>query len=500
MAAAPASPTKETSDSEPEHHRVIIIGGGVSGLSAASYLVKNGITDFKLLEARGRLGGRVVAVTVDHLKLQLGAMWIHGVLGNPIYELAVSCGLISAVQHQHQRRLMACREDGRRVPFHIVEEVYEAYEAFLDRCTEYFLCKHEPPDGVQSVGQHVRLEVDLYLATLPEREREVRRRLFEYLLRREAVISGAHSMDEVDLLGSGTYCDLPGGNILLPDGYSSILGPLREGVSADHVLLGHSVSRVDWRRPEHVAVTCENGRRLTADHVVCTLPLGVLKERAERLFEPPLPARKTAAAARLGFGTTNKIFLEYERPFLPADVTELLLAWEPTDEALPLAERWQRKIYSFAKMSETLLLAWVVGEEAEHMETLSYDEVGRVCTEVLAKFLGDPCVPRPKRTICSGWRSQPYSRGSYTYVKTGSSQDDIYALNAPLCSEDGQTPRVLFAGEHCHPSFYSTVHGAYLTGRSVVQQILAAPAASAALEPDAEDADLSAWVAGMGVA
>ena len=48
----------------PEHHQVLIIGGGVSGLSAASCLVKNGITDFRLLEARGRLGGRVVAITV----------------------------------------------------------------------------------------------------------------------------------------------------------------------------------------------------------------------------------------------------------------------------------------------------------------------------------------------------------------------------------------------------------------------------------------------------
>ena len=27
----------------------------------------------------------------------------------------------------------------------------------------------------------------------------------------------------------------------------------------------------------------------------------------------------------------------------------------------------------------------------------------------------------------------------------------------------------MFAGEHCHPSFYSTGHGAYLTGRAAAQ-------------------------------
>ena len=30
-------------------------------------------------------------------------------------------------------------------------------------------------------------------------------------------------------------------------------------------------------------------------------------------------------------------------------------------------------------------------------------------------------------------------------------------------------PVLAFAGEHCHPSFYSTAHGAYLSGRSAAQ-------------------------------
>jgi len=398
-------------------------------------------------------------------------------------------------------QMMGCLEDGHRIPFHVVEEVFEAYETFVDRCCEYFLCKYEPPDGVRSVGAHVQLEVDIYLASLPERDRHVRRCLFDHLLKKETVISSSHSMDEVDLVEFGTYCDLPGGNILLPGGYSSILGELRRDIPPETLLLGHAATLVQWSGPPDsppVTVHCQNGRRFTADHLICTLPLGVLQERAATIFQPPLPPERLTAIQRLGFGTVNKIFLEYERPVLPAGVTELLLAWEPTDESLPLAQRWQKKIYSFAKLSETLLLAWVSGEEAEHMETLAYDEVGRVCTEVLAKFLGDTCVPLPKRTICTGWRSQPYTRGSYTFIKSGSSQSDIYTINAPLCAPGDTRPRVLFAGEHCHPSFYSTVHGAYLTGRSVVKQVLAhQQRTSESLEPD--DADLSAWVAGMGV-
>ncbi len=38
---------------------------------------------------------------------------------------------------------------------------------------------------------------------------------------------------------------------------------------------------------------------------------------------------------------------------------------------------------------------------------------------------------------------------------------------------------VAFAGEHCHPSFYSTGHGAFLTGRTAAHLFLTAARAAA---------------------
>ena len=61
---------------------------------------------------------------------------------------------------------------------------------------------------------------------------------------------------------------------------------------------------------------------------------------------------------------------------------------------------------------------------------------------------------------------------------------------------------VTFAGEHCHPSFYSTAHGAYLTGRSAAQFFLNFTASRFATEEEedvynlgaASVSDLSAWL------
>lgn len=61
-----------------------------------------------------------------------------------------------------------------------------------------------------------------------------------------------------------------------------------------------------------------------------------------------------------------------------------------------LANTWYKKIYSFSKVSETLLLGWVSGKEAVFMESLSDKIIADTCTSILRKFLNDPFVPKPK--------------------------------------------------------------------------------------------------------
>ena len=68
-AQTPARTQTQHADTGPDpdtdnYHQVLIIGGGISGLSAASHLAKNGFKDFRLLEARNRLGGRIATMQI----------------------------------------------------------------------------------------------------------------------------------------------------------------------------------------------------------------------------------------------------------------------------------------------------------------------------------------------------------------------------------------------------------------------------------------------------
>lgn len=432
---------------------VVIVGAGMAGLSAANHLKKNGMEDFKILEARNRIGGRIVAIPLKRHNIELGANWIHGVLGNPIFEMAMANSLVNIINIPKPHKVIAATQDGKQVPFGILHEIYEAYVCFLRRCEEYFLCQYLPPPDIHSVGEHINLEATIYLERLPSsEEKQLRRLIFDCLLKRETCISGCHSMEEIDLLELGSYTELQGGNIMLPSGYSSILEPMTKHIEPEKIVTGCPVKKIVWdnvsgeckqddgnesdgsdqtviedisksstsnktiihcegtstkdslNKPKKnslshpIEISCENGDIYYANHVICTMPLGVLKEEVLGLFEPPLPQYKLESIDRLLFGTVDKIYLEYERPFLNPDITEIMLLWDDTDSD-NLEKNWYRKIYSFSKVSETLLLGWVSGKEAEYMETLPNEEISMTCTKILRQFLNDPFVPEPQKCV-----------------------------------------------------------------------------------------------------
>ena len=69
----------------------VVVGGGMAGLSAANLLVEAGLR-VRVLEARNRLGGRLLRVQrpgPGSGMLELGAQWIHGPgPGNTCWRLA----------------------------------------------------------------------------------------------------------------------------------------------------------------------------------------------------------------------------------------------------------------------------------------------------------------------------------------------------------------------------------------------------------------------------
>jgi monoamine oxidase len=80
------------------------------------------------------------------------------------------------------------------------------------------------------------------------------------------------------------------------------------------ILLNKTVENIQWNL-EKPLITCNDGSTYSADLVIFTASLGVLKARHESLFTPQLPNRNQNAIRNLAMGSLEKMFLEFSEPF-----------------------------------------------------------------------------------------------------------------------------------------------------------------------------------------
>ena len=85
--------------------KVLILGAGASGITAAKTLYDHGITDFLVLEGQDYIGGRVKQTSFAGMKVELGANWIHytDYEDNPLIPLRSKVNLAVTVSNYANR-------------------------------------------------------------------------------------------------------------------------------------------------------------------------------------------------------------------------------------------------------------------------------------------------------------------------------------------------------------------------------------------------------------
>ncbi|XP_077984860.1 peroxisomal N(1)-acetyl-spermine/spermidine oxidase-like [Glandiceps talaboti] len=487
--------------------KVVIIGAGIAGLSAAKTLINNGITNVKILEATSRIGGRIQTQKLGNGIIEMGANWIHGVFQNPIFNLAQENKLFDRKNpRSHIGAQHFYTTQGNKIDEWIAQSVRKVYHEFYQMAEE---CSSNDTECCTalggSVGQFLWKQFNKSddNTKFSDEENKLRKAVFHWFINLECCISGCHSMDDVALQPFGEYTDLGGGDRILPGGYQSLLEVIQANIPEENILMNKAVGCIKWnctnttnalisenddatilKEYEPVILECKNNETVTADHVIVTTSLGFLKYNAHQLFQPQLPADKLHAIHALGYGTAGKIFLEYEDIWWDKDFSGCRIIWDKTIDVFSGEEseqkQWYHKLYQFTvnAFCPNALYAYMAGQECQHMETLSQQEVATTCTAILKKFLSKGDIPEPNRVIQTSWYSNPYTRGSYSYVAVDSTGEDIDVLAKPLPyidqgSDKTQQLKVLFAGEATHRTFYSTTHGALLSGEREADRIIA---------------------------
>jgi len=216
------------------------------------------------------------------------------------------------------------------------------------------------------------------------------------------------------------------------------------------------------------------------DNVICTMSLGFLKEHLNDLFIPKqtIINERRESIEKLGYGTFNKIFLSYDKPFWNKNFSSLHMIFLPkTKEDMDYQlscqhsdQYWYRDLSSFRLLQSEKNVLWTSIYNNENFEKLNDKEVSQKCTKMLRKFLNQNDIPEPKSIEKTNWFSDPFIRGSNTYLSSDSSSQDIINIAKPIILNN--VPLVLFSGEATHVENFSTILGAYLAGLRESNRIL----------------------------
>lgn len=418
---------------------VIVVGAGVSGLAAARHLADNG-RRVTVLEGRDRIGGRVWTSTLwPDTPLDLGASWIHGIDGNPVYDIARQINAQTAVT------------DGDDITYYLPDGTEttraqgESLESWGTRIADTLSDYQDSADTDTPIRSAL---APLDAAGLTGTERE----LLDYNVN-ELEHEYAGSAAELSALYFDGDGPVNGDDVLFPGGYRQITDHLGAGL---RVLTGHTVKGVDWN-PSGVVVRTDKGD-FQAGRVVVTLPLGVLKSGSVE-FSPGLPAVKAAAIRGLGVGVLNKCYLRFPEAF-----------WADTDWLgyVPPLDRygqWAQWINVARPTGRPVLLGFNAADFGRSIEAWTDTQIIEGAMSTLRRMYGREC-PDPTGHQITRWDSDPYALGSYSFYAVGSTpamRDDLAAT---------VDNRVYFAGEATDRTAPGTVHGAYMSGLRAAREVI----------------------------
>lgn len=419
---------------------VLVIGAGISGLGAARHLQHHGAS-VTVIEARDLIGGRTRTSHLwPDLAVDMGASWVHGVKNNPIAALARDLG--QGHTPAPYDRWATFDAEGRLLDVATLET---DCTALIDRARQ----------RARSLGRDISIQAAIQASpewtALSPQDRAVMRMIIATRIEHE------YSGDWSQL---SAWCfdddeDFEGGDIFLNQGYGPLTAHLALGLD---IRLSEPVTSI---RPDGTGVEVRTTTAThRADHVIVTLPLGVLKSGAVD-FGAPLAPDRQRAIDRLGVGLLNKCWLRFDRVF-----------WPPEPDMInflgPETALWAEWVNAYRFCGQPLLVGFNGSDKAEEVEKMDDRATTASAMAALRAMFGS-AVPDPVGAQITRWRQDIHARGSYSFVPVGGTPKDRQAL----AGSDWQG-RLWFAGEATSPLQGATSHGALTSGHVAAKGLLLA--------------------------
>ena len=431
--------------------RVVVVGGGLSGLVAARALARHRI-EVHVVEARQRLGGRVWTLRDDEFStepIEAGGEFIDGD-HHAIRDLAKALG-IGLTRVIREGFGLALEVNGRLRIHSSQRSIWRAFKRALAQEAES-LRAVECEWGSSIAAALADHSLDALLRA---------RRASAEVLAMAAALRGFFLADS-DALSSLVGVELsmeatnPGDKPLFRvKGGNELL--ITELARARDVLFSFErvVKSIEQRDTGvRIAMAGPHGQLETvaADYAVVTVPPPVLLSWH---FSPALPEPQRRALSTLSYGSATKAMLRFDtrwwrragRPRAFGTNLSSGAVWEATED----------------RRGPAVLTLLAGGRASEELQDLLESGGGDAVVDQL-RWLG---APEPLREIRSkSWERDRWSRGGYAYFGRSfdpASRDDLGRAHG----------RVFFAGDHTSRKWQGYMNGAVESGQRAAQELIA---------------------------
>ncbi|KAG9457921.1 hypothetical protein H6P81_002429 [Aristolochia fimbriata] len=426
---------------------VIVIGAGISGISAAKVLAENGVEDLVILEATDRIGGRIRKEEFGDLFVEIGAGWIQGVGGkesNPVWDLAAKSGLRTCYSDYSNARFNIYDRSGKIFPSNLATD---SYNRAVENAIRELRNQEAKLHGVSAESEP---------SSTPSSPIEL---AIDFIL---------HDFEMAEVEPIATYTDLGEREFLVADerGYDMLLHKMAEGfliskdgkIVDDRLKLNKVVREVHYSR-NCVTVRTEDDCIYNAKYLILSVSLGVLQSDLIT-FSPSLPKWKTEAISKLDVIVYTKIFLKFPYKFWPSGPgTEFFLY---AHEKRGFYTFWQHMENAYP--DSNILVVTLTNEESKRVESQSDEETMKEAISCLRDMFG-PNIPDASHILVPKWWNNRFQRGSYSNYPMFATQHDFTDVKAPVGP-------IFFSGEHTSERFNGYVHGGYLSGIDTSKALL----------------------------
>ena len=400
------------------HSTVVVIGAGASGIAASEKLLDTGYK-VVLIEARDRMGGRASTRLVGSIPFDAGASWLTESQVNYLRTTADSSG-VKLYPTDFNRALVQYK--GVNVPVDLTE----------------FMTAVERRLTLPYMKLHIR-EFFGFRKTLPSMASILNPLLKKYgaeaAYAREVLIANeATNLDRTsiatllsgnDSTGDDGRDPLPTDDVMINGGMQAFVISLAKKVKPS---LGEAVDAII--RTEIGVSVQTTRRRINADAVIVTVPLGLLKAGTIQ-FDPGLPIEHKAAIDRLGFGILKKTCLVYPDS-----------NWAKENHLVGLYDSpYFNFIVNVAAIAgQPMIMALSAGDKQIAADSLSIDELATELHANIRATLGSD-IPDPIDHSTTDWGNDPYALGAYSHSSLDTLGNEAEILQRPIAG------RILLAGE-----------------------------------------------------